>query len=101
LISAGLWLRRVGRNKGADLGVLTGPPLKLNYSVEDNSGNEVTKGNLTLNALGGFDTAFKLPANMNLGSAKVEFETDNDEGDFHDQKYDHWFRVEEFRPSLG
>jgi uncharacterized protein YfaS (alpha-2-macroglobulin family) len=91
------WLRRIGRNRGGDVGLLTGPPLKLNYSVTDDSDNEVTKGDVTLNAFGGFDTAFKLPANINLGSATVEFETANDEGDFHDKKYEHRFTVQEFR----
>ena len=91
------WLRRMGRNKGGDVGLLTGPPLKLNYSVTDDDDTELTKGDVTLNAFGGFDTAFKLPANMNLGTATVEFETANDEGEFHDQKYEHHFRVEEFR----
>ncbi|HEX5885815.1 MAG TPA: alpha-2-macroglobulin family protein, partial [Pyrinomonadaceae bacterium] len=60
-------------------------------------GNEVTKGDVTLNAFGGFDAAFKLPANMNLGTATVEFETDDDEGDFDDKKYEHSFKVQEFR----
>ena len=91
------WLRRIGRNKGGDVGLLTGPPLKLNYSVTDNDDNEVAKGDVTLNAFGGFDTAFKLPVNMNLGNATVQFETDNDEGEFHDQTYSHSFTVQEFR----
>ena len=91
------WLRRIGRNKGGDVNVLTGPPLKLNYSVTDDDDNEVAKGDVTLNAFGGFDTAFKLPANMSLGGATVKFETDNDAGEFHDQEYEHSFRVEEFR----
>src|ERR1051325_6742217 len=91
------WLRRIGRNKGGDVGLLTGPPLKLNYSVTDNDDNEVAKGDVTLNAFGGFDTAFKLPLNMNLGNATVQFETDNDEGEFHDQTYSHSFTVQEFR----
>ena len=91
------WLRRIGRNKGGDVSLITGPPLKLNYAVTDNAGNEVTKGAVTLNAFGGFDTTFKLPANMNLGGATVAFETDNDEGDFHDEEYQHRFMVQEFR----
>lgn len=91
------WLRHVNRNKGGDVRLLTGPPLKVNYTVTDNSGNEVTKGELTLNALGGFDAAFKLPANMNLGSATVEFVTESDVSDLDDEKYQHRFTVEEFR----
>ena len=91
------WLRRISRQKGGDVGLLTGPPLKLNYSVTDTDDNELTKGDLTLNAFGGFDTAFKLPANVNLGSAKVEFEVDNEDGDFDDQKYEHQFTIQEFR----
>ena len=91
------WLRRINKNKGGDVGLLTGPPLKLNYSVKDDDDNEVTKGSLTLNAFGGFDTAFKLPANMNLGTATVAFEVDNDESEFDEKSYDHNFSVEEFR----
>jgi uncharacterized protein YfaS (alpha-2-macroglobulin family) len=91
------WLRRIGKNKGGDVNLLTGPPLKINYSVNDDDSNEVTKGELTLNAFGGFDTSFKLPANMNLGNAKVEFEIDDEDGDFDDEKYEHNFMVQEFR----
>lgn len=91
------WLRRVDRNKGGDVRLLTGPPLKVNYSVTDNSDNEVTKGELTLNAFGGFDAAFKLPTNISLGTASVEFETDSDVGDLDEKKYQHNFTVEEFR----
>jgi uncharacterized protein YfaS (alpha-2-macroglobulin family) len=46
---------------------------------------------------GGFDTAFKLPGNMDLGSATVEFESHNNVSDFDSENFTHTFQVEEFR----
>jgi alpha-2-macroglobulin len=52
---------------------------------------------VTPNAFGGFDTAFKLPANMNLGNAQVKFETKSMMKAFDGENYAHNFQVQEFR----
>ena len=91
------WLRRIGPNSDGDVGPLNGAIKTLSYVVEDQQENEVGKGVLTLNALGGFDTVVKLPENMNLGNASVKFKTTSTIKAFDAQDFDHNFQVEEFR----
>jgi hypothetical protein len=91
------WIRRVGAGKGGDVGPLNGALKRLSYSVKDQVGSEVGKGELTLNIFDGFDTAFKLPPTMNLGNATVEFKTQGAEGQFNERGYRHSFQVQEFR----
>jgi uncharacterized protein YfaS (alpha-2-macroglobulin family) len=91
------WIRRIGAGKGGDVGSLNDAIKRVNYVVKDAVGNDVTKGELTPNAFGGIDTAFKLPANMNLGQAQVEFETKSTSKAFDAKNYAHSFQVQEFR----
>ncbi len=91
------WIRRIGTGKGGDVGPLNGAIRRVNYVVKDEADNEIIKGELTPNALGGFDFAFKLPANMNLGQAQVEFETKSAMKAFDAENYTHSFQVQEFR----
>ena len=69
------WIRRIGAGKNGDVGALNDAIKGVSYRVKDEAGNEVAKGELTPNLLGGIDASFKLPTNMNLGNAQVEFET--------------------------
>lgn len=91
------WVRRIGTGSDGDVGPLNGAIKTLNYVIEDQQENEVLKGALPLNAFGGFDTAFKLPANMNLGEATVKFSTTSTQKAFDDQDFSHYFQVQEFR----
>lgn len=91
------WIRRIGTGSDGDVGPLNGAIKTLKYVVEDDNDNEIGRGALTLNAFGGFDTAFKLPENMNLGTASVEFETTSTMKAFDDQDFTHNFQVQEFR----
>lgn len=91
------WIRRAGRGTNGDIGPLEGVVKKLSYTVEDNSDNELLKGEVAVNALGGFDAAFKLPANMTLGNSEIEFRTETDVKAFQNEKYTHTFSVQEFR----
>jgi uncharacterized protein YfaS (alpha-2-macroglobulin family) len=91
------WIRRLGSGSNGDVGPLNGSIKTLNYVVEDELENEVTKGVLTPNAFGGFDMAFKLPANMNLGTATVKFETRSMMKAFDENDFSHPFQVQEFR----
>src|SRR6185436_5161710 len=70
---------------------------RINYVLEDSQDNEVMKGELAPNAFGGFDFAFKLPANMNLGSAQVKFKAEGAPTDFDNQDWFHNLQVQEFR----
>jgi len=91
------WIRRIGTGKAGDVGPLDGAITRVNYVVKDYAGNEVTKGELTPNAFGGFDTSFKLPANMNLGNAQVQFDTKSTMKAFDAENYTHNLQVQEFR----
>ncbi|MCI0659593.1 MAG: Ig-like domain-containing protein, partial [Acidobacteria bacterium] len=59
------WVRRLGAGQQGD--VTLSEVKNLTYILRDSRGNEVLKGSARVNALGGFDTAFKLPPTMNLG----------------------------------
>jgi uncharacterized protein YfaS (alpha-2-macroglobulin family) len=91
------WIRRLGTGSDGDVGSLKGTIKTLNYVLEDELDNEVRKGALTPNVFGGFDLAFKLPANMNLGSATVKFKTKSTMKAFDEEGFDHSFQVQEFR----
>jgi len=56
--------------------------------------NEIAKGSGNLNAFGAFDIKFKLPDNMNLGYARVEFTTSSS---ISGGSYTHQFQIQEFR----
>jgi alpha-2-macroglobulin len=89
------WLRRISAGPKGDVG-LFGNSENVNYTLKDSRGNEVLKGSARVNALGGFDTSFKLPPTMNLGYGMLEMKAavaGAVEGDLH---Y-HNFRVQEFR----
>jgi alpha-2-macroglobulin len=89
------WMRRVSNGTAGDVGSLDGAVSNVDYAVKDARGNEIAKGKLSVNALGGFDTSFKLPDAMNLGYAKIEFKTEG--GSFNGSQYQHSFQVQEFR----
>ena len=91
------WIRRIGMGSDGDVGSLNGAIKTLTYVIEDELDNEVRKGALTLNAFGGFDMVFNLPANMNLGTANVKFETTSNLKAFDENKFSHDFQVQEFR----
>jgi hypothetical protein len=91
------WIRRVGRGKGGDVGLLDNAAVNVEYTLKDTRGNELGKGNLVINALGGFDFALKLPATMNLGSAYVALKAVGGSGSTTGRDFNHSFRVEEFR----
>jgi alpha-2-macroglobulin len=91
------WIRRIGTGSDGDVGPLNGAIKTLNYVIEDDLDNEVKKGVLTPNAFGGFDMAFKLPANVNLGTASVKFETTSTLKAFDEKYFTHEFAVQEFR----
>lgn len=91
------WIRRMGAGSGGDVGPLNGAIKTVNYVIEDNSENEVGKGVLTPNVFGGFDAAFKLPANMNLGGALIKFKVRSTLKAFNGKDFQHYFEVLEFR----
>jgi uncharacterized protein YfaS (alpha-2-macroglobulin family) len=91
------WLRKVGSTKTGDVGPLDGAATSINYILRDSRGNEVGKGSMQINALGGFDTAFKLPGTMNLGQANLQLLTVGGNGSASNTQSFHYFQVQEFR----
>ncbi|HEX8710100.1 MAG TPA: alpha-2-macroglobulin family protein, partial [Pyrinomonadaceae bacterium] len=90
------WIRRIGGGQTGDVGLpgataATG----ISYVLKDSQGNEIKRGTLPLNALGGFDTSFKLPGTMNLGGAQLELNALN--ATVAGATEYHSFQVEEFR----
>jgi alpha-2-macroglobulin len=89
------YLRSVDARKGGDVGGVPGKIREVGYRLTDSQGNEVTKGKLTLNAFGAFDTSITLPDTINLGYASLVLEARGTTL----PGYEHWHgvRVEEFR----
>ncbi|HEY0005146.1 MAG TPA: alpha-2-macroglobulin family protein [Pyrinomonadaceae bacterium] len=91
------WIRRVGSGKGGDVGALGGSVRSLTYTLKDSRGNEITKGTLKVNSLGGFDTVLKLPPTMNLGYAALTLLAQDNSQAITALEYTHNFQVQEFR----
>ncbi|HEX7955839.1 MAG TPA: MG2 domain-containing protein, partial [Pyrinomonadaceae bacterium] len=91
------WLRRVGTGKAGDVGALGGAAGGVNYMLRDSRGNEVLKGAARINALGGFDTKFKIPPTMNLGGSYVQFDAQGVAGGLTGTQHQHLIQVQEFR----
>ncbi|HKQ99685.1 MAG TPA: alpha-2-macroglobulin family protein [Pyrinomonadaceae bacterium] len=90
------WIRTIGGGKTGDVEMAgAGAGRTVNYTLMDSRGNEITKGSAPINALGGFDTKFKLPATMNLGNAYVQFDAPN--ATVTGGSTQHYFQVQEFR----
>jgi uncharacterized protein YfaS (alpha-2-macroglobulin family) len=90
------WIRLVGDGKGGDVSLLDTSAATVTYAVKDSRDNEVLKGEARINALGGFDMAFKLPATMNLGYAHIQLDAHADGFGAKSQE-SHQFQVQEFR----
>jgi uncharacterized protein YfaS (alpha-2-macroglobulin family) len=91
------WIRRMGVAKGGDIGFVGDSVRRITFVVKDEADNEVSKGVLVTNLLGGFDTSFKLPATMNLGDASVELVANTVPEKLDNSTYTHRFQVQEFR----
>ncbi|HJQ70655.1 MAG TPA: alpha-2-macroglobulin family protein [Blastocatellia bacterium] len=91
------WIRLIGGGKEGDVRPLAGAASSVAYLLRDSRGNEILKGSAPLNALGGFDTSFKLPPTMNLGGAYLEFSAVGAAGVIAQQQQGHSIQVQEFR----
>ena len=90
------WIRKVEGGKLGDVDLAgQGVGRTVSYGVRDSQGNEVLKGSAAINALGGFDTKFKLPGTMNLGHAYVQLQAD--QATLTGGSQQHYIQVQEFR----
>ncbi|MBS1789910.1 MAG: Ig-like domain-containing protein [Acidobacteria bacterium] len=90
------WVRRIGGGKLGDVG-LAPEARNVNYVLRDSRNNEVLKGTTRVNALGGFDMAFKLPATINLGQTNLMITADGVSQSVPGFVTSHYFQVQEFR----
>ncbi|MCB0085080.1 MAG: hypothetical protein KDE47_29270, partial [Caldilineaceae bacterium] len=90
------WVRRVGGQPDGDVILLTGQDA-LSYIVSDPQGNQLTTGSAELNAAGGFDLAFTLPENANLGYANLQLTLSGSVSNLNSRDYWHSFQIQEFR----
>jgi uncharacterized protein YfaS (alpha-2-macroglobulin family) len=90
------WVRRLSGGPAGDVELLK-TATRIRYVVKDGQDNQIAQGALTTNALGGFDTKFKLPATMNLGFAHVEFKAEGAFPRITEREHRHNFQVQEFR----
>jgi uncharacterized protein YfaS (alpha-2-macroglobulin family) len=91
------WARRVGGRQDGDVGLPGDALQSVSYWVVGPQGNELLSGEAPANALGGFDFAFTLPTNANLGYARIMLEARGDQSGLSYSRYDHMFQVQEFR----
>lgn len=81
------WLRTAHQERPSKLGLASG---RVSYQLRDPRGDELVKGELELNELGGFHLRFELPDTVNLGSAQLLLS--HDAGN-----HTHFIRIDEFR----
>ena len=90
------WLRRIGAGQTGDVSLVGDSGVSLQYTVNDPQGNQLADGVLDVNDLGGFDFAFTLPENANLGYANLYLSARNVSGVYTTDYY-HNFQIQEFR----
>lgn len=91
------WIRRITGGTRGDVETLNHAASVIAYTLKDEEDNEIAKGTLHINALGGFDASFKLPGTMNLGTARLELEAQGGDKNIEDREHTHNFQVQEFR----
>ncbi|MCL4264455.1 MAG: hypothetical protein KJ069_14620 [Anaerolineae bacterium] len=90
------WLRHIDGASGA-ITLPGGQATGVAYQVYDPQGNEIGSGETAVNGFGGFDLAFTIPENSNLGYASVNFQVQGGGQSLPGWDYYHQFQVQEFR----
>jgi len=91
------WARRVGAGPQGDISALQDFARTVDWTLLDSRGNELSKGQADMTALGGFDFTLSLPETMNLGQARVRMSASGGTGGLSGMREQHTFQVEEFR----
>ncbi len=90
------WLRHVNGRTGA-LSLPGSLATGVSYQVYDPQGNELASGVTAVNGFGGFDLAFTLPENSNLGSAYLNFQVQGGGQNLPGGGAGHQIQIQEFR----
>lgn len=91
------WLRRIGSKQDGSVELVGSELESIFYQIYDSQGNEIGSGSAEANALGGFDFAFTLPEQVNLGYTQIHLMARGSLGGLSDTEYYHDFQVQEFR----
>ena len=91
------WIRRIGGKQDGDVTLVGDAVNSLRYRIVEPQGNEVDKGTLELNSLGGFDLTFTLPDKVNLGTASLILDANGTLSGLSNGETVHTFQIEEFR----
>jgi uncharacterized protein YfaS (alpha-2-macroglobulin family) len=91
------WIRRVGGKQDGDVGLVGDALTSVRYQVIDPQGNDIQEGSVEVNRLGGFDFAFTLPENVNLGYAQVYLDAQGSLSSLYNLRQYHNFQIQEFR----
>ena len=88
------WARTLGAGPTGDVTLERMADAVVDYTVMDPQGNQIASGSAILSDRGGFDLAFTLPKNSNLGYASLQIATRNTQvyGSYY-----HNFQIQEFR----
>ncbi len=90
------WVRKISHSLGGDVEPLPQKLSRISYKVQGPRGNELAKGEVKANKLGGFDLSFRLPPGVNLGYGYVRLGFLGVGGRSPGQ-HGHRFQVQEFR----
>jgi uncharacterized protein YfaS (alpha-2-macroglobulin family) len=90
------WVRRIVAGPTGDIAAVGGEGLATRYRLIDPRGNELATGTQPIGKLGGFDLTLKLPQEINLGQATLQFDLEH-AAPIGLSSFAHTFQVQEFR----
>jgi len=89
------WARAVDMSAEAGVDLLPERAREVRFTVYGPRGNKIGEGSSPLDHSGGFDFKFKLPDDVNLGSARVSLTLPGVV--FRRSSYSHYFKIQEFK----
>jgi uncharacterized protein YfaS (alpha-2-macroglobulin family) len=91
------WIRLIGGKQTGSVGLPGEKLTSVSYRVIDPQGNELSNGQVDVNALGGFDFVLTLPEAVNLGYAQIELRAGGSLAGWDGTSTYHTFQIQEFR----
>ena len=89
------WIRTFESGKGGDIQAFPGES-EITWTLRGPRGNDLSDGQATLSALGGFDLTLELPKDVNLGTAWLTIHAGSDHG-LSNRDHSHAIQIQEFR----
>jgi len=91
------WMRQVGGKQDGDVGLVGDTITHVRYEISGPQGNVLEEGQTEVNEIGGFDFAFTLPENANLGYAQINLYAQGSYTGLSNTSFYHSFQIQEFR----